>query len=57
MDEKEKSSNDAWLATMMTLLSTSLLNNPIKDTTLEKEVAYLNGKIDVLEKIVLEKCK
>jgi len=57
MDEKEKS-NDAWLATMMTLLSTSLLNNPIpKDTTLEKEVAYLNGKIDVLEKIVLEKCK
>lgn len=59
MDEKEKSNeNDAWLATMLTLLSTSLLNNPIpKDTTLEKEVAYLHGKIDVLEKIVLEKCK
>ena len=57
MDEKEKS-NDPWLATMLTLLSTSSLNNPTpKDTTLEKEVAYLHGKIDVLEKIVLEKCK
>ena len=49
MDEKEKKP-DLWLPIFMSLLTS--MNQPIE---LEKEVAYLKGKIDTLEKIVISK--
>ena len=48
-NEKEKDFNcDLWLK-----LLTMFLTSPKPDSALEKEVAYLHGRLDTLEKIVM----
>ena len=50
--EERKQNNDSWLPIFLTLFS--MLNSQIPNIALEKEVAYLHGKIDAIEKIVAE---
>ena len=50
---KNKSTNDTWLILFLLLLMTS--NNHAPNIQLEKEVSYLSGKVDTLEKIIISK--
>lgn len=50
---KNKSTNDTWLPLFLSLLMMS--NNHAPNIQLEKEVSYLNGKVDALEKIIVSK--
>ena len=53
MKEEQKSNNmDMWLSLMTGLFTTQSDNTRL--AMLEKEIAYLHGKIDVLEKVVLK---
>lgn len=53
MKEEQKSNNmDMWLSLMTGLFTTQSDNTRL--AMLEKEVAYLRGKIDVLEKVILK---
>lgn len=53
MKEEPKSNNmDMWLSLMTGLFTTQSDNTRL--SALEKEVAYLHGKIDVLEKVILK---
>ena len=47
-DNKESKVGDMWLPLFMTIMAMN--NQP--NTELEKKVAYLNGKVDTLEKII-----
>ena len=47
-EDKDKKINDMWLPLFMAMLTMG--NQP--DNRLEKEIAYLHGKVDTLEKIV-----
>lgn len=54
MEEKEEKREGDWsmvLPLLMTMFSTP------KPSILENQVAYLNGKVEVLEKIIIEKEK
>lgn len=51
--EERKSSNDLWIPLFLSMLAMSGSQTP--NIQLEKEVAYLSGKVDTLEKIILEK--
>ena len=51
MKKKEQNFDPSmWITLFTTLMSTS---NNSSNILLEKEVAYLHGKIDVLEKLIL----
>lgn len=51
-NNEDKSKDDLWW-TLFPLLF-AFANQPQSNTTLEKEVAYLRGRLDVLEKIVMD---
>ena len=50
---KNKSTNDTWLPLFLSLLT--MVNSPTSNIQLEKEVSYLSGKVDTLEKIIVSK--
>lgn len=50
---KNKSTNDAWIPLFLSLLT--MCNSSTPNIQLEKEVAYLSGKVDTLEKIIISK--
>lgn len=50
---KNKSTNDTWIPLFLSMLA--MTGNQTPNIQLEKEVAYLSGKVDTLEKIILEK--
>ena len=51
-DDKDKSNDDLWWKLFPLLLT--FANQPQSNTLLEKEVAYMRGRLDVLEKIVMD---
>lgn len=51
--EERKQNNDSWLPIFLTLFS--MFNSQTPNIALEKEVAYLHGKVDTLEKIITER--
>ena len=52
---KNESKNDTWLPLFLSLLMMG--NSHAPDIQLAKEVAYLSGKVDTLEKIIISKEK
>lgn len=50
-NDKERKQNDTWVYTFLTLFSMVNAPNP----NLEKEIAYIKGQVDTLEKIVLKR--
>lgn len=53
-ESNEKSKNDMWLPLFLSLLAFSS-GGQTPNIALEKEVAYLQGKIDAIEKIITER--
>lgn len=51
--EERKSSNGLWLPLFLSMFT--MLGNQSPNAQLEKEVAYLSGKVDTLEKLLLTK--
>jgi len=51
--EERKFKNDLWLPLFLSMFATS--GNQAPNIQLEKEVAYLSGKVDTLEKIIIGK--
>lgn len=51
--EECKSNNGLWLPLFLSMFAMSGSQSP--NTQLEKEVAYLSGKVDTLEKIIVSK--
>lgn len=48
----KKGENNSW---MIPLMLVALMGNSQPNIALEKEVAYLHGKVDTLEKIITER--
>ena len=53
-DLGEKKDGD-WSMVLPILLTMSAFGKPNEDVRLREQVAYLNGKVDMLEKIIAEK--
>lgn len=51
--EERKPNNDLWLPLLLSMFAMS--GNQAPNIQLEKEVAYLSGKVDTLEKIIVSK--
>jgi len=51
--EEDKNKNDIWLPLFLSILA--MTGSQPSNTMLEKEVSYLHGKVDTLEKIILER--
>lgn len=51
--EERKLNNDLWLPLFLSMFAMS--GNQTPNIQLEKEVAYLSGKVDILEKIIVSK--
>lgn len=51
--EERKSNNGLWLPLFLSMFAMS--GNQAPNIPLEKEVAYLSGKVDTLEKLLLTK--
>lgn len=51
--EEHKPNNDLWLPLFLSMFAMSGSQTP--NIQLEKEVAYLSGKVDTLEKIIVSK--
>ena len=51
--DERKSNNDLWIPLFLSMFAMS--GNQTPNIQLEKEVAYLRGKVDILEKIIVSK--
>ena len=51
--EERKPNNDLWIPLFLSMFAMS--GNQAPNIQLEKEVAYLSGKVDTLEKIIVSK--
>ena len=52
-EERKSSNNGLWLPLFLSMFAMS--GNQAPNIQLEKEVAYLSGKVDTLEKLLLTK--
>ena len=51
--DERKPNNDLWIPLFLSMFAMS--GNQTPNIQLEKEVAYLSGKVDALEKIIVSK--
>jgi len=51
--DERKPNNDLWIPLFLSMFAMS--GNQTPNIQLEKEVAYLRGKVDILEKIIVSK--